>query len=59
MTTSLDEVFERSDVIIVSKKGPSFGEAVKERAGSRVVIDLVRLWPELNGSPQNYEGISW
>ena len=51
MTSSLEEVFEASDVIVVSKKGPQFGEAVRRNSGDRIVIDLVRLWPELNGSP--------
>ena len=59
MTGSLDEVFEASDVIVVSKKGPQFGEAVRSNSGDRIVIDLVRLWPELNGSPTSYEGICW
>lgn len=59
MTTSIEEVFEASDLIVISKKGPQFGEAVRKHSGDRVVIDLVRLWPELNGNPVNYEGICW
>jgi GDP-mannose 6-dehydrogenase len=59
MTASVDEVFNASEVIVVSKKGSQYGEAVRSRSGNRVVIDLVRLWPELNGSPEIYEGICW
>ena len=59
MTASVDEVFSVSEVIVVSKKGARYGEAVGSRSGDRVVIDLVRLWPELNGSPEIYEGICW
>ena len=59
MTASVDEVFSASEVIVVSKQGFQYGEAVKSRSGNRVVIDLVRLWPELNGSPEIYEGICW
>ena len=59
MIASMEELFEASDVIVVSKKGAQFGDAVKKLSGDRVVIDLVRLWPELSGSPANYEGICW
>ena len=59
MTASVDEVFSASEVIVVSKQGFQYGEVVKSRSGNRVVIDLVRLWPELNGSPEIYEGICW
>ena len=33
MTGSVEEVFEASDVIVVSKKGPQFGEAVRSNSG--------------------------
>jgi hypothetical protein len=57
MSASIEEVFESGDVIVISKNGPQFGEAIKKRSGDRLVIDLVRLWPEPNGRPPNYEGI--
>ena len=50
MTSSVEEVFETNDVIVVSKKGLQFGEAVRRNSANHIVIDLVRLWPELNGS---------
>jgi GDP-mannose 6-dehydrogenase len=59
MTASVDEVFNASEVIVVSKQGSRYGDVVKSSSGNRVVIDLVRLWPELNGSPETYEGICW
>jgi len=59
MTDSMVDVFEASDVIIVSKKAPQFAKAVKEHSGNRTVIDLVRLWPEMNDLPPNYDGICW
>ena len=43
MTGSIAEVFEASDVVVVSKRGPQFQEAVKSHSGDRKVIDLVRL----------------
>ena len=59
MTSSIEEVFDASDVIVVSKKAPQFAEAIKRRSADRVVIDLVRLLPDLNGQPIGYEGICW
>ncbi len=59
MTSSIEEVFDTSEVIVVSKKGPQFAEAIKRRSTDRVVIDLVRLSPDLNGQPDGYEGICW
>lgn len=59
MCGTVQEVVEGSEVIVVSKKGPQFAEQVQKHAGDRVVIDLVRLTPQLNGTPANYEGICW
>lgn len=59
MTGSIEEVLNESDVIVVSKKGPQFAEALKTVNSDRVIIDLVRLSPELNGKSANYEGICW
>lgn len=59
MCGTVQEVVEGSEVIVVSKKGPQFAEQVQKHAGERVVIDLVRLTPQLNGTPANYEGICW
>jgi GDP-mannose 6-dehydrogenase len=59
MTGSIDEVLKESDVVVVSKKGAQFADAIKSVNGDRVVIDLVRLSPELNGKSVNYEGICW
>ncbi|MFZ0825979.1 MAG: UDP-glucose/GDP-mannose dehydrogenase family protein [Verrucomicrobiia bacterium] len=59
MTTSVEEVIETSDVVVVSKKGPQFAEAIKKLPADRNIIDLVRLLPDLTGKPANYEGICW
>ena len=59
MTQSIKEVFEASEIIVVSKKTAQYAEMVKARAKDRIVIDLVRLWPELKSAPANYEGICW
>jgi len=59
MSGSVEDVVENSDVIVVSKKGPQFAELIKQHAGDRIVIDLVRLNASLEGKPANYEGICW
>lgn len=59
LKTSIDEVIESSEVIVISKKAPQFAEALKKGAGNRVVIDLVRIFPDLSSKSANYEGISW
>jgi GDP-mannose 6-dehydrogenase len=59
MANSLQEVMDDSEVILVSKKAHQFPEAVAKLPADRVVIDLVRLFPQRNGKPQIYEGICW
>ncbi|HWQ93347.1 MAG TPA: UDP-glucose/GDP-mannose dehydrogenase family protein [Clostridia bacterium] len=59
MASSLEEVLDASEVVLVSKKGPTFAEAVGRLDGKHTVIDLVRLFPERNGKPHSYEGICW
>src|SRR5207248_1333544 len=59
MTHSIEEVFDASEIILVSKKTPQYAEMVRTRAKDRIVIDLVRLWPDLNSTPAHYEGICW
>ena len=59
MTASVQEVLDTSEVIVISKKGPQFAEAIRKLPEDRVVIDLVRLFPDLNEKPAQYEGICW
>ena len=59
MVSSPKEVIEASDVVVVSKKNPRIHDAIVKHGDSRVVIDLVRLYPELINGPPNYEGICW
>jgi GDP-mannose 6-dehydrogenase len=59
MTTSLEEVLESSEVVLVSKRERRFHEAITHLAKDRIVIDLVRLFPKCDGRPQHYEGICW
>jgi GDP-mannose 6-dehydrogenase len=59
MSPSLEEVIEASDVVLVSKKGHRFAEALRNLPGDRIVIDLVRLFSTPSERPHSYEGICW
>src|SRR5881398_759053 len=59
LVSSPREVIEASDVVVVSKNNRRIHDAIAKHGDSRVVIDLVRLYPEVvNGAP-NYDGICW
>jgi GDP-mannose 6-dehydrogenase len=59
MLTSLPDVFERNDLIIVSKKTPEIEKAIINHSGSRTIIDLVRLSSAAASGPGKYDGICW
>ena len=59
MTSSVADVLERSDVVVVSKKNRQFEEAVAKHAGKKEIIDLVRVLPGRATPPLKYEGICW
>src|SRR5438093_3185071 len=59
MVSSPREVIEASDVVVVSKQNRPIHDAIAKHGNSRVVIDLVQLYPELIDGPANYEGICW
>ena len=56
---AIDDVIERSDVIIVGNQGPEFAKAVMTCRADQIVIDLVRL-PVLESLlAADYRGICW
>jgi GDP-mannose 6-dehydrogenase len=59
MTNSIQEVLDASDVIVISKKGSQFAEALSKTKPDQLIIDLVRLSADLKATPANYEGICW
>jgi GDP-mannose 6-dehydrogenase len=59
MTSSVQEVLDTSEVIVISKKDPQFADAIQKLPPDRMVIDLVRLLPNANEKLANYEGICW
>ena len=59
MTGSIGEVMEDTDLLVVSKHAPEFTEALKSMCIGHMIIDLVRLVPNLDKKPKRYEGICW
>jgi GDP-mannose 6-dehydrogenase len=57
MTDSLDELMERSELVIVGNADPAFAAALDGRPGGQHVIDLVRLGSA--SADDAYEGIAW
>jgi len=56
---SMDEVLDRSDVIIVGNGAPEFAEAVTRTRPDQVVIDLFRVKADRERIPADYRGICW
>ena len=59
LVNSINEVIEKSDVVVVGKRHADLAETLKQCEPAKTVIDLVRLYPELSEVPKNYEGIAW
>ena len=56
---SIDQVIERSDVIVVGNAAPEFSEAVTRCRPDQVVIDLVRIPLDFSQVSAQYDGICW
>jgi GDP-mannose 6-dehydrogenase len=59
LTESIDEVLEKSDVIVVGNGAPEFGEALTRTRRDQVILDLVRVKTERGRIPGDYRGICW
>jgi GDP-mannose 6-dehydrogenase len=59
LCNSIDEVIEKSEVIVVGNQAPEFAEALTRTRPDQIVIDLVRL--PIYGSllQADYRGICW
>ena len=55
--TSIDEVLEFADVLVIGNKAEHFKEIEQRQKEGQVVIDLVRLFEKT--SDNNYQGICW
>ena len=56
--SSLSEVIDRSEVLIIGKKEDEFRELADRMNNGRVIIDLVRLF-EIDDNRKQYRGICW
>ena len=59
LCSSLDEVIDRSEVVVVGNAAPEFADAVTRCRPDQVVIDLVRLPLDFSKVRAKYEGICW
>jgi GDP-mannose 6-dehydrogenase len=60
LSESIDDVLERSDVIVVGNGSPEFAEALKRTRPGQVVIDLLRIKGVTKEEiPAEYTGICW
>jgi GDP-mannose 6-dehydrogenase len=58
MNSQLDDVIERSDVLIIAKKEDEFRPLSEKLNNGRIVIDLVRML-EGGDARQSYRGLCW
>jgi GDP-mannose 6-dehydrogenase len=56
---TVDEVLDRSDVLVVGNAAPEFADALTRTRTDQIVIDLVRIDADRSGIPAEYRGICW
>ena len=56
---TLDEVLDRSDVLVVGNSAPEFSEALTRTRPDQVELDLVRVKVDRARIPAEYRGICW
>src|SRR3954464_280939 len=59
LTESIDEVLEKSDVIVVGNAAPEFSDALLRTRPDQVILDLVRVKTDRTKIPADYRGICW
>lgn len=59
MVTSIDELIEQSEVIVVGNQSPEFIDALSCVRDDQIVIDLVRLPIAAEPKPKGYRGLCW
>jgi len=59
LTERIDEVLEKSDVIVVGNASPEFSEALTRTRPDQVILDLVRVKTDRTQIPADYRGICW
>ena len=59
MVGSIDELIEKSEVIVIGNQGAEFVDALKKVRDDQIVIDLVRLPVTKEDLPAGYRGLAW
>ena len=59
LTENIDEVLEKSDVIVVGNAAPEFSEALTRTRPDQIILDLVRVKTDRTQIPADYRGICW
>src|ERR1700752_88750 len=57
MRTSIDEIVELADVLVIGNRSEEFEQLKSKRRDSQLIIDLVRIFNDQ--SYQTYQGICW
>jgi GDP-mannose 6-dehydrogenase len=59
LCSSIDEVIDDSDVIVIGNAGAEFGEAVERCRSDQTVLDLVRVPFNRDNVSAEYQGLCW
>jgi GDP-mannose 6-dehydrogenase len=59
LSDSIDEILDKSEVIVVGNGSPEFTEALRRTRPDQVIIDLFRLKIDPVEVPAKYTGICW
>jgi GDP-mannose 6-dehydrogenase len=56
---TIDDVIDKSDVIVVGNAAPEFSDALKQTRPDQLIVDLVRVKTDRTEIPGQYQGICW
>ena len=59
MYSSIEEVLEGSDVIVVGNRSPEFVSLPRSLRNGQIIVDLVRILDDQELTRHNYQGICW
>ena len=59
LSDSIDDVLDKSDVIVVGNGAPEFGDALTRTREDQVILDLVRVNTPRDQIKGDYRGICW
>lgn len=59
MVDSIDEILAHADTLVIGNGDREFSSIVERLRNNQVIVDLVRIAPEISSQGGNYEGICW